>query len=119
MAYTLCDAGGTCKPLRIIVPDVHGNPEVKQAFIPHWWVCDPCNRQDQRYEVTYREEQAQPAHFAWYQIATTDDTAEDIEVKIDFYKRVLAARVAMDDASREYRRLTGCGWSTTPMGGAQ
>ena len=117
MAYTICDKHGDCKPLRIIVPNVHGEPVVKDAFTPFWWVCDPCNRQDRRYEVFYRADQEQPQHFSWYQIVTTDDTPTDIAVKLDYYRRVLAAQKAMNEAAAEYRRLTGCGWSATPLGG--
>ena len=115
MAYTLIDRDGGCQPLRIIVPNVHGTPELKDAFRPHWWVCDPCNATDKRYEVTYRASQEKPQYFSWYQVVTTDDKPEDVEVKLDFYRRVLQARVAMDEAAREYRRLTGCGWSAIPQ----
>jgi hypothetical protein len=114
MAYTLLDAAGRCQPLRLIVPDAGGTPQVKAAFVPHWWVCDPCNPSPKRYEVTYREGQPTPTTFAWYEVVLTDDTEHDIHVKVEHYTRVLAARGAMDDASREYRRLTGCGWSVTP-----
>ena len=111
MAYTLLARAGQCQPLRLIVPDVHGTPEVKAEFTPHWWVCDPCNPSDRRYEVTYREGQPTPTCFAWFQVVLTEDTVESIQVKLDHYRRVLEARAAVDDAAREYRRLTGCGWS--------
>jgi hypothetical protein len=114
MAYTLLDHAGRCQPLQLIVPDVHGTPEVKDAFQPHWWVCDPCNPSDRRYEVTYREGQPTPTCFPWYQVVLSEDTPDSIRVKLDHYRRVLEARAAMDDAAREYRRLTGCGWSVTP-----
>jgi len=115
MAYTLLDRDGDCQPIRLIVPDAKGVPALKDAFTPHWWVCDPCNRSSERYEVTYREGQAKPTCLAWYEVVTTDDTPDDVAVKLDFYRRVLAAREAMDAASIEYRRLTGCGWSATPL----
>ena len=114
MAYTICDQDGECKPLRCIVPNVHGEPELKAEFTPYWWVCDPCNRSENRYEVTYNAGQEKPQTFAWYQLVTTDDSENDIAEKIHFYKRVLKAREAMDSASAEYRRLTGCGWSACP-----
>ncbi|HXA24404.1 MAG TPA: hypothetical protein VNW90_19125 [Acetobacteraceae bacterium] len=114
MAYTLTDRTGGCQPLRLIVPDATGEPVVKVAFWPHWWVCDPCNPSAARYEVMYREGQPTPTTFAWYEVVTTEDTDHDVDVKVDHYRRVLASRAAMDDASREYRRLTGCGWSVTP-----
>lgn len=115
MAYTLLDANRQCQPLRLIVPDATGAPVLKQdEFRPHWWVCDPCNPSDKRYEVTYREGQPSPTCFAWYQVVTTDDAPHDVEVKLEHYRRVLEARGRMDDAAREYRRLTGCGWSVTP-----
>ncbi len=115
MAYTICDQWGDCKPLRIIVPNVHGEPGLKAEFTPEWWACDPCNRPEQRFEVTYQSGQAKPAYFAWYQVVTTDDTPEDVALKLDYYKRVLAAQDAMNAAAAEYRRLTGCGWSSTPL----
>ena len=114
MAYTLCDANGDCLPLRIITPDVHGTPEVKAAFTPHWWACDPCNRSAQRYEVTYHAGQETPTYFAWYELVLPDESPEDIAVKVEHYRLVIAARDAMDDAAHEYRRLTGCGWSAMP-----
>ena len=116
MAYTICDKWGDCTPLRIIVPNVHGVPELKAEFTPHWWVCDPCNRSDNRFEVTYRSDQEKPQSFPWYQVVTTDDGPADIEVKLDYFRRVIAAQRAMDAAAVEYRRLTGCGWSATPQG---
>src|SRR5271166_4686781 len=109
MAYTLCDRYGDCKPIRIIVPNVAGEPEVKAEFTPCWWTCDPCNTQERRYEVTYRADQEKPQYFPWYQVVTTDDTPKDIESKLAYYRQVLAARKAMDAAAVEYRRLTGCG----------
>lgn len=114
MAYTICDKYGDCKPIRIITPNVHGEPEVREEFKPSWWSCDPCNRSEQRYEVTYRSDQEQPQYFPWYQIVTTEDGPDDIAIKLDYYRRVIAARNAMDAASIEYRRLTGCGWSACP-----
>ncbi len=113
MAYTICDRNGDCKPIRIITPDIHGEPQVKAEFTPSWWVCDPCNRQEQRFEVTYRSD-LKPQYFSWYQIVTSDDTPEDIAVKVAYYRRVIAAQNAMNEAASEYRRLTGCGWSATP-----
>jgi hypothetical protein len=114
MAYTICDKYGDCKPLRVLVPNVHGEIEVKAEFTPAWWVCDPCNRSENRYEITYRSDQEKPQYLPWYQVVTTDDTEEDVAVKVKYYQRVIAARNAMDAASAEYRRLTGCGWSACP-----
>lgn len=113
MAYTICDQHGDPRPIRLIVPNAKDEPQVKDAFTPCWWVCDPCNRSERRFEVTYRSDQEQPQYFSWYQVVTTDDTPEDIEVKLAYYRRVIAARNALDVASAEYRRLTGCGWSVT------
>ena len=115
MGYTICDRDGNCKPLRLIVPNIHGVPEVKAEFTPFWWVCDPCNHSHKRYEVTYNAAQGTPQYLPWHEVVTSDDDAHDIEVKVDFYKRVIAARNAMDAASAEYRRLTGCGWSACPQ----
>lgn len=119
MGYTLCDRNGNCKPLRLIVPNVHGVPEAKGEFTPFWWVCDPCNLSDKRFEVIYRADQDQPQYFSWYQVATSEDTPEDLAEKISYYQRVLAAQNAMNAAADEYRRLTGCGWSATPIGGGK
>ena len=113
MAYTLCDQYGDCKPLRILAPNIQGEIEVKAEFTPHWWVCDPCNQQERRFEITYQEG-GQPQYLPWYQVVLSDDTAEDVKCKVEFYKRVIAARSAMDSAAAEYRRLTGCGWSACP-----
>ena len=114
MAYTICNEWGQPKPLRLIVPNVHGVPEVKAEFTPYWWTCDPCAFQDRRYEIEYSAGQKQPTRFPWYQVVTSDDTPHDVEVKIDYYQQVIAARNALDAASVEYRRLTGCGWSAMP-----
>jgi hypothetical protein len=109
MAYTICDRNGDCRPLRLIVPNVHGVPEVKAEFTPFWWVCDPCNSSEKRYSVEYNSAQETPTYLSWYQVVTTDDSAEDVAVKVAYYARVIAARNALDAASVEYRRLTGCG----------
>jgi hypothetical protein len=112
MAYTICDKWGDCTPLRVIVPNVHGVPELKAEFKPAWWVCDPY-RSERRFEVTHRNDQ-EPQYLAWYQVVTSDDTPEDVAVKLEHYKRVIAAGRAMDAAAQEYRRLTECGWSCMP-----
>ena len=116
MGYTICDRNGDCKPLRVIAPNIHGVPELKAEFTPFWWICDACNRPERRFEITFRSDQEQPQYLSWYQVVTTEDAPSDIACKIDFYRRVLAAQHAMDAASQEYRRLTGCGWSATPLG---
>ena len=118
MGYTICDMNGDPKPLRIIAPNVHGVPEAKAAFTPFWWTCDPCNVQERRFEVTYRADQEHCQYFAWYQIATSDDSSDDIAAKVYYYQRVIDAQNAMNQAAAEYRRLTGCGWSATPLGAA-
>jgi hypothetical protein len=98
--------------LRIIAPNAAGVPELKAEFTPAWWVCDPCNRSERRYEVTYRSD-GEGQYFPWYQIVTTDDTGADITLKLDYYREVIAAQRAMTAAAAEYQRLTGCGWSAT------
>ena len=113
MAYTLCNEYGQCQPLRLIVPNVHGEPELKSEFTPFWWTCDPCNGSERRFAIEYNSAQNEPSYFPWYQVVTSDDGDNDIAVKIAFYRRVIAARNAMDAAAVEYRRLTGCGWSAT------
>lgn len=114
MAYTICNEYGDPKPIRIITPNPAGEPEVKAEFTPFWWVCDPCNPQDKRYEVTYRADQEKPQYLQWFELVTSDDTEHDITEKIAHYKRVIAARKALDAAAVEYRRLTNCGWSVMP-----
>jgi hypothetical protein len=113
MAYTICDKQGNPTPLRMITPNIHGEPELKAVFTPHWWECDPCNKSAERFAVTYRANQSQPTYFAWYQLVTTDDSDSDVAEKLAHYKRVLAAQSAMNQASAEYRRLTGYGWSVS------
>ena len=111
MGYTICDKWGDCKPLRMITVNVHGVPEVKAEFTPFWWTCDACNMPDKRYAIEYSSNQDKPSYFQWFEVVTTDDDESDIKIKVEYYKRVLTARKALDEAGAEYRRLVGCGWS--------
>lgn len=106
MAYTICNQYGQPKPIRIIFPNQAGEPELKAEFTPCWWVCDPCNPSDKRYEITYRADQETPQYAQWFEIVLSDDSEHDIAVKIEHYKRVIAARKSLDAAAVEYRRLT-------------
>jgi len=114
MGYTLCDRHGDCLPLRLLIPNNLGEPVLKDIFTPFWWVCNPCNAHQKRYEVFFRADQENPQYYAWYEVVTTDDTPKDVTLKTDYYKKVLQARVALDDAAAKYRRLTGRGWSMCP-----
>ena len=107
MAYTLCEQWGDPKPLRVIVKDATETPKLGEEFRPYWWVCDPCNRSGERYEIEFRANQAKPTGYAWYQVVTTDDSEDDIRLKLEHYGKVIAARKAADAAQREYERLNG------------
>lgn len=104
MAYTICDQFGEPKPLRLLLTNVNDTPRLGEPFTPFWWVCDPCNAARERYMITFRVDD-QPQGYAWYQVITSDDSAEDIEIKKRHYATVIEARKAADAAQREWERL--------------
>lgn len=106
MGYTICDNWGNPKPIRLLLTDVNNKPKLGGEFTPFWWVCDPCNPSKARYEVTYREGY-QPQPFRWFEIVTSDDSEDDIALKLDHYERVLQAQKALEAARREFERLNG------------
>ena len=109
MAYTLCTQYGDPQPIRMITVNGDGEPEIKAEFTPSWWTCDPCNMPDKRFEVTYRTD-SKPQYFHWYEIVTSDDDERTISCKLSYYREVLDARKALDEARAEFHRLTGS-WS--------
>jgi hypothetical protein len=96
---------GDAKPLQLLIEN-KGEVRVGAAFTPYWWVCDPCNGAARRYEVTFRAEM-KPQGFAWYQVVTTDDNAEDIKAKLTHYRAVIVAAEKIREAQREWERLNG------------
>lgn len=106
MAYTICDQSGQPKPIRMLMTK-GDEPKLGEAFTPYWWTCDPCNPSSRRYEIEYRAEQAKPTGFPWYQVVTSDDDEADIALKIDHYRKVIAAQRALEAARVEYERLNG------------
>ena len=107
MAYTICDKYGAPMPIRILTVDAQDKPRLAQEFTPAWWVCDPCNGSNSRYEITFRSDQDKPTGYPWYQIIVSDDTQSDIDMKLAHYSSVIEARKAMEAARREFERLNG------------
>lgn len=107
MAYTICDEVGNPRPIRLLMTTVSDEPKLGAEVRPYWWVCDPCNRSKDRYEITWRADQEKPTGYPWYQVVTSDDVPDDIEMKIQHYKAVIAAGKRMDEARREFERLNG------------
>jgi hypothetical protein len=106
MAYTICNWAGQPKPIRLLLTDVNDVPRLGEEFTPFWWVCDPCNPHSSRYEVTHGNGY-QPQGYPWYQVVTSDDTADDVQLKLDHYAKVIEAKKALELARRDYERLNG------------
>ena len=107
MSYTICDQYGNPKPLRLLLTNASDGVRVGKEFTPYWWSCDPCASSAERYQIEYHADQAKPTGHAWYQVVTSDDTQGDIDLKIEHYVKVIAAKKAKDAADLEYRRLNG------------
>lgn len=99
MAYRVFDRDGG-QTVRLI--NLQGTrARVCQPFDGEW-ICDPCARPRERYQVRH------PAGWrfhAWYEVLTNADTARDRFAKWRHANQVIAAAQVAAEAERQLRRL--------------
>ena len=110
MAYAYLDENGLHQPIRLIVEDtgpgylLNGKVRVCDPLPAGTeWVCDPCNSSNERYEVRFSATQV--GYYPWYRVVTHDDGPDEIRVKVEHFEKVIAARIAVEKAKREYEKV--------------
>lgn len=112
MAYTICDPDtGDPKPIRLIADHQPGESpkhlmfQVCNPVEPEDWTCDPCNMPARRYRIVWRGgiEEYRP----WWEVIAPDDTDHDVAVKLQQCVHAKTARINLERAERDYRRICG------------
>jgi hypothetical protein len=110
MAYSMLDENGDCQKIRFIV--WRGEGENCKPTLLDWlpygteWVCDPCNPPSKRYEVTFPNART-PQYYRWWEVVHHDDDEKEVKLKMDYAVKVRNARLAMEAAEKEWKRLNG------------